>query len=810
MCFIHTCILCIGLNAISNMAASIHRRICGFEWLRYASRCIPVRMVVSNKKYRVLVGAIGVMMLFIIPYIMTSSHPIEPIDMRTSMPLPPEPKLIGREKEVVTLLLALDEIDSSILHIVGPPGVGKSALAIYIAHNRSDVFPYYVDMQDIEDISELKLKILNMASRIGEKYVKIEHWVRHLSRKTLLILDNSDDFISVHKRLNGLYDMLDTMKSNNLKVIITNQATQEPRTLMAHVQRVPLVYLEHEKAKELLVQELHDLVSDADITKLCSLIGGIPLAVMNIKQLLTSEVQTCDIDCIILRLKENPFGLLTESEVQESVSSSIATAYNQLNDDHRQCGWILANLEDKFDDKKASTALNGKLPKVDHQECISRLMKSYLLEQQPMVNVEVHNPACHIDGTNYTLKCVHTDSSRKEYKFYPLIKEYFLHKCEHDDLVNSCYESIKSKRSVKRQQTITESNNWDNIKQTATNRDYCPNQYMFLECATRWQELDNALLFKMKSSGTIDDAIAVGTISTYWARAVLKDLLRTTIAMEYIKSSLSLLEQHNHDEHESKARWLAAYVFYIHYSLQIKWSQDTCTCPHAQVATEKMSQKAHRIDKMYSEIKSDHLAWAARKTFYIDLFCCCLHNNEGCERVWRFWLQGIVSQIATVNIHFNRYQQCKIHSLPKKSPEVILGLWHYSFTKNFTAAKKHLKFALKSKSCECPIRDIAIIMALHMIHTSKEQGHLTASYIGKHLEGRKLIDHRLPNYKTIYDQVVIPFLHEFGRGTTIAKRLAEELKQPPPKPDTTPVSYECELFYWHHNTSYTNFLCLTL
>ena len=221
-----------------------------------------------------------------------------------------------------------------------------------------------------------------------------------------------------------------------------------------------------------------------------------------------------------------------------------------------------------------------------------------------------------------------------------------------------------------------------------------------------------------------------------------------------------------------------------------------------------MLQKAHRIDKVYSEIESDHLAWAARKSFYIDLFCCCLNSSEGCGNIWKYWLQGVVSQIATVYIHFN--QKCRIESLPTKPPRVILGLWHFSFTKNFKTAKKHLESALQKKGSGCPIRDIAIIMALHMIHTSREEEHLTAKFIRQqYLGDRKWIDYRLPHYKTIYEQVVIPFLYELGKGT-IAKQIEEELKQPPPKPDTTPVSYECELFYWHHNTSYTNFLCLTL
>lgn len=227
----------------------------------------------------------------------------------------------------------------------------------------------------------------------------------------------------------------------------------------------------------------------------------------------------------------------------------------------------------------------------------------------------------------------------------------------------------------------------------------------------------------------------------------MNDLLKTPHAMDFVNLSISILEQ-NHSKYEPTARWLSAYVFYLHRLEHIEW-KNTCSCPDPKRAIQTLTRKRYQIDDTYSKITSDHLAWAAKRSFYIDFFCCCINYKEGCENLWKFWLQGIVSQIAIANMHFSKNNKCNTVSLPKKAPNSILGLWHFSFTQDYVEAKKYLLLALqenKTMSCGCPIRDIAIIMALHQIHTSQREEYLTTEIIHKHLTSGSLIDYHLPNH----------------------------------------------------------------
>lgn len=245
-------------------------------------------------------------------------------------------------------------------------------------------------------------------------------------------------------------------------------------------------------------------VSSSDIQKVCGLIHGMPLAAENIKQILTSDIKTCDINCVTTKLRQSPISLLTRSKSwpQHTVTSSIDIVYNQLREEHKKCGWLLAaNTDDKFDGKTVATVIESKLPNVDHEECTTALLESYLLEvSKTMDVVDVSVPVCNISNTDYTLECSHNPSKRTEYKLHRLIKEYFLHKCREQELYDDC-EKTKYKQSHTKQEQVktSKSNVWEEVKQIATKRRFCPDQYMFLECATSWQKLHDAVSMKMIS-----------------------------------------------------------------------------------------------------------------------------------------------------------------------------------------------------------------------------------------------------------------------------------------------------------------------
>ena len=66
---------------------------------------------------------------------------------------------VGRAEDIrnITQYLHYGNSDVQVVHIVGPPGFGKSTLAIKIGHVflRKGVTVYYVDMKDVSDIDTL-------------------------------------------------------------------------------------------------------------------------------------------------------------------------------------------------------------------------------------------------------------------------------------------------------------------------------------------------------------------------------------------------------------------------------------------------------------------------------------------------------------------------------------------------------------------------------------------------------------------------------------------------------------------------------
>ena len=72
---------------------------------------------------------------------------------------------IGREKEMKEVMELVDSDNSKlrIVSIVGPPGIGKSTLAIHVGHDMvaQGVVVYHVDMVEVSSMQSLAEKVLD-------------------------------------------------------------------------------------------------------------------------------------------------------------------------------------------------------------------------------------------------------------------------------------------------------------------------------------------------------------------------------------------------------------------------------------------------------------------------------------------------------------------------------------------------------------------------------------------------------------------------------------------------------------------------
>ena len=109
---------------------------------------------------------------------------------------------VGREEDIrnITGYLDFTTSDVQVVHIVGPPGFGKSTLAKKVGEKylRKRVNVHYVDVRqrmvkDVDTLSETIVLAMVESRRNRVKLSDLEDKLRKTHSETLIILDNCDE-----------------------------------------------------------------------------------------------------------------------------------------------------------------------------------------------------------------------------------------------------------------------------------------------------------------------------------------------------------------------------------------------------------------------------------------------------------------------------------------------------------------------------------------------------------------------------------------------------------------------------------------
>ena len=267
--------------------------------------------------------------------------PLKTLDW-TNLPVQATP-LVGRERELAEAGALLRE--QRFLTVVGPPGSGKTRLALQLAADAADDFEHvwWVGLQEVHDPDLVEPAIAHV---VGAR-TDLAGFLR--DRKALLLLDNVEQVLGFAPRLAELVSA-----SSNLKLLATSR---EPLRLTLE-QQYPVpplpdddaVALFHERARAVRP----DFAANGAVAEICRRLDGLPLAI----ELAAARVKILQPDALLARLEQRlPLlagGARDAPERQQTLQAAIAWSYDLLEEREQEAvarlsvfagGWTLESAE---------------------------------------------------------------------------------------------------------------------------------------------------------------------------------------------------------------------------------------------------------------------------------------------------------------------------------------------------------------------------------------------------------------------------------------------------------------------------------
>jgi predicted ATPase/Tfp pilus assembly protein PilF len=224
-----------------------------------------------------------------------------------SLPAPTTP-FIGRETELRELLALLASVDTRLVTVTGPGGIGKTRLAVRAAETLSADLQHGVIYVPLSGLASTDLLVPAIAEALGivlsRREDPLEELVDFLREKQmLLLLDNFERLIDGAAQLAALME-----QAPAVRILVTSleRLNLHPETLLA-LEGLPTSGGEQAAAVQLFVSGARRLDRHFEIdgsvlrtvTRICEAVGGMPLAI----ELASSWVRVMSVDEILTELE---------------------------------------------------------------------------------------------------------------------------------------------------------------------------------------------------------------------------------------------------------------------------------------------------------------------------------------------------------------------------------------------------------------------------------------------------------------------------------------------------------------------------
>jgi len=260
-----------------------------------------------------------------------------------ALPTPATP-LIDRVDELAALDERLHRRSARLVALTGPPGIGKTRLALQAAAMATDYQNgvFFVELAPLEAAAQVTTAIAtSLGLPVGDRPPPTSVLARYLApRQVLLVLDN---FEHVEAAAPVLGELLGA--APQLKLLVTSR--HAPRVYGSHEQRVPPLGLP--ESMELFVQRAQAVCADFElcatnvdaVEAICTQLEGVPLAI----ELAAARCRSFDPHTLQARL-QHPLAVLVDGPLdrpprQQTLRGAIDWSHRLLGPEEQR---LLARL----------------------------------------------------------------------------------------------------------------------------------------------------------------------------------------------------------------------------------------------------------------------------------------------------------------------------------------------------------------------------------------------------------------------------------------------------------------------------------